>query len=86
VLGPDFGADAFDDAFAAFRRTYNVAPQRVWCAPDVLVRFAALFARGSDDAMRHELRYAGILVGAGVLAPGMIVVEGEVDDVKMGDW
>lgn len=86
VLGATFGADAFADAFAAFRRMYNVAPDRVACAPDVLARFASLYARGSDDALRRELRFDGVPVGAGILAPGTIVVEGEVDDVKMGDW
>lgn len=73
---------------------YNVAPERVLCAPDVLRRYAALFARGADDAEpvpsfvdgRRSLRHDGVELAAAVLPPGTIVVEGEVDDVKMGDW
>jgi hypothetical protein len=86
ALGATFGVEAFEDALAGFRRMYNVAPARVLCAPDVLRRFAVLFARGADDADRRTLRYEGLQLGAAVLAPGTIVFEGEVDDVKMGDW
>ena len=86
ALGAAFDEDGFADAFAGFRRMYNVAPERVLCAPDVLRRFAVLFAGGADDADRRTLRYDGMLLASAVLPPGTIVFEGEVDDVKMGDW
>jgi hypothetical protein len=86
ALGAAFDEDAFERAFAGFRRMYNVAPGRVLCAPDVLARYAALFARSPEDAHRRALRFAGVAVVGAILAPGTIVVEGEVDDVKMGDW
>jgi len=85
VLGAAFDHAAFERAFEGFRRMYNVRPGRVLCAPDVLGRFAALYGR-PDDAHRRDVRFAGIAVVAAILAPGTIVVEGEVDDVKMGDW
>jgi len=65
---------------------YNVAPERVLCAPDVLARVAALIARSAEDAMRRELRYNGVAVASAVLAPGSIVFEGSVDEERMGDW
>jgi hypothetical protein len=86
TLGNGFDEDAFERAFAGFRRMYNVAPQRVLCAPDVLRRYAALFGRDADDAHRRSLRYDGLTLASAILAPGTIVFEGEVDDVKMGDW
>jgi hypothetical protein len=58
----------------------------VLCAPDVLHRLAALTARSPDDALRRDLRYAGVPVTSAVLAPGTIVFEGEVDEDRMGDW
>jgi len=86
ALGTSFDDDALETAFAGFRRLYNVAPERVLCAPDVLSRLAAVIARTADDAMRRELRYDGVPVSSAILAPGTIVVEGKVDDVRMGDW
>ncbi len=56
------------------------------CAPDVLVRFTALHARSGDDAFTRELRHEGLPVVPAILAPGTVVFEGEVDDVRMGDW
>jgi hypothetical protein len=85
-LGDGFDEDAFESAFAGFRRLYNVPPLRVLCAPDVLQRYAALFGRDADDAHRRSLRFDGIGLSSAILAPGTIVFEGEVDDVKMGDW
>jgi hypothetical protein len=86
ALGTAFDEPALDDAFAGFRRLYNVAPARVLCAPDVLSRLAALTARSSDDAHRRALRYEGVPVLSAILAPGTIVFEGEVDEDRMGDW
>jgi len=86
ALGAAFDEPALDAAFAGFRRLYNVAPVSVLCAPDVLVRLAALTARSPDDAHRRELRYDGIPVVSAILAPGTIVFEGEVDEARMGDW
>ena len=86
ALGAAFDESALDEALAGFRRLYNVAPERVLCAPDVLGRFAVLYARSSDDAMRRDLRYAGVPIVSAILAPGTIVFEGEVDEERMGDW
>ena len=86
ALGSAFDEAALDGAFAGFRRLYNVAPARVLCAPDVLTRLAVLTARSADDALRRDLRYAGVPVVSAILAPGTIVFEGEVDEERMGDW
>ncbi len=86
TLRAAFDDDDLDRAFAGFRRLYNVAPERVLCAPDVLARLAALTARSADDAMRRDLRYNGVAVASAVLAPGSIVFEGSVDEERMGDW
>jgi hypothetical protein len=58
----------------------------VLCSPDVLGRFAALMGRSPDDAHQRELRYDGLPVVSAILAPGIIVFEGEVDATRMGDW
>jgi hypothetical protein len=85
-VGTSFELAALEDALLGFHRLYNVRPDRVLCAPDVLLRLAALTARGGDDALRRDLRWSGIRVTSAILAPGTLVLEGEVDDVKMGDW
>jgi len=85
-LGNAFDDVTFTEALTGFRRMYGVAPLRIVCAPDVLQRAAALFARSGDDALSRDLQFAGIpLVGA-IVAPGTIVFEGEVDEERMGDW
>ena len=86
ALGAAFDETALEAAFAGFRRLYNVAPACVLCAPDVLTRLAALTARSADDALRRDLRYAGVPALSAILAPGTIVIEGEVDETRMGDW
>jgi hypothetical protein len=86
ALGAAFDEAGFAEALVGFRRLYNVAPERVLCAPDVLARFAALHARSGDDAFARDLRHDGIAVSAAVLAPGTVVFEGEVDEERMGDW
>ena len=86
TLGTNFDETAFETALAGFRRMYNVAPERVLCAPDVLGRFAALMGRSADDAHQRALRYDGLPVVSAILAPGTIVFEGEVDEERMGDW
>lgn len=85
-LGTAFDELALETALAGFRRLYNVAPERVLCAPDVLARLAALTARSADDALSRDLRYDGIPVVSAILSPGTIVFEGEVDEERMGDW
>jgi len=87
-LGAAFSRVAFERAFATFRETYNVAPLRAVCAPDVLARFCELYERSPDLAHRHSarLRFEGIPLDAAVLAPGVIAFEGEVDEERMGDW
>ncbi len=86
ALGTAFDEFAFEDAFARFRQLYHVRPARVLCAPDVLVRYATIYARTADDAHREALRYDGIPLESAILAPGTIVFEGEVDEERMGDW
>jgi hypothetical protein len=86
ALGTAFDGAAFERAFARFRELYHVRPQRVLCAPDVLTRYAAVFARTADDAHARDLRYDGIPLAGAILAPGTIVFEGEVDEERMGDW
>ncbi|HZO92810.1 MAG TPA: hypothetical protein VFB22_03495 [Candidatus Baltobacteraceae bacterium] len=86
ALGAAFDETALEAALLRFRGMYNVAPARVLCAPDALSRLAAVVARSADDALRRELRYAGMPVASAILAPGTIVFEGEVDEERMGDW
>jgi hypothetical protein len=87
-IGESFTAEAFADAFAAFRRTYNVAPLRALCAPDVFARYCTLFERDAGAAHRHSTRarYEGVPLVTAVLAPGIVAFEGEVDEDRMGDW
>jgi hypothetical protein len=86
ILPPTFDEAAFTEAFAGFRRLYHVRPERVLCAPDVLQRFAALYARSADDALSRRLRFEGITLESAIVAPGTIVFEGQVDEERMGDW
>lgn len=86
ALGAAFSEDEFADAFAGFRRMYHIRPERVLCAPDVLQRYAEVFARSGDDALARELGFEGIPIVSAVVQPGTIVFEGEVDEERMGDW
>ncbi len=86
ALGAAYDEAAFDAAFTRFRQLYHTRPERVLCAPDVLSRYAAVFARTADDALSRELRYEGVPLVSAILAPGTIVFEGEVDEERMGDW
>jgi len=86
-LGAGFDGAAFARAFAVFRQTYNVAPLRALCAPDVLARFCELSDRaGSVHQHSTRLRFEGVPLVAAILAPGTLAVEGEVDEERMGDW
>ena len=87
-LDRDFAEADFERALDAFRHTYNVAPERALCSPDVLVRFAELFERSGEVAHRHSTRlvFGGVPLLAGVVAPGTVAFEGYVDETKMGDW
>ncbi len=87
-LGARFSAQAFGDAYRAFNWTYNVAPLRALCAPDVLARYCELFEGDADAAHRHSTRarFEGVPVVAAILRPGVVVFEGEVDEERMGDW
>jgi hypothetical protein len=86
AIGTQFGDAAFVDALAGFRRLYHVLPERLLCAPDVLARYAALYARSADDAHARDLRFEGIPLASSIIAPGTIVFEGNVDEERMGDW
>ena len=97
-LGALFSRDEFESGFATFKQTYNVAPLRAFCAPDVLARFCELYGRGGDRVHQHSLqlqfdgvhslrlRHDGVPLVAAILAPGTIAFEGEVDEERMGDW
>ncbi|MGD0473344.1 MAG: hypothetical protein ABSB70_08995 [Candidatus Velthaea sp.] len=61
-------------------------PERVFCAPGVLLRFAELYARSPDDALARRLRFEGIELESSIVSPGTIVFEGRVDEERMGDW
>jgi hypothetical protein len=67
-------------------QTYNVQPNVARCTPEVLDRYCRLFEGLDDAARRREVRYRGIPIYAAVLAAGTIVLEGEVDEDRMGDW
>jgi hypothetical protein len=88
ALGSGFTREEFEQAFEGFRQLYNVVPLRAVCAPDVLARFCELFERQGELVHAHSLRlrFWGVPIVAAVLAPGTIAFEGEVDDVRMGDW
>jgi hypothetical protein len=45
-----------------------------------------LFERTEDAGRTREVRFRGIPLYAAVLPTGTIVFEGEVDEVRMGDW
>jgi hypothetical protein len=87
-LGNAFTRDEFESGFATFKQTYNVAPLRALCAPDVLARFCHLYERPSDHVHQHSLRmfFEGVPLVAAIIAPGTIAFEGEVDEERMGDW
>lgn len=86
ILAANFDERAFEAAFASYRQLYHVRPDRVLCAPDVLMRFALLYARSGDDALARQLHYEGIPLESAVVAPGEIIFEGSVDEERMGDW
>ena len=88
VVGACFSAEAFADAFAQFRKIYNTAPLRAFCAPDVFARYCELFERSAAAAHRHSTRarYEGVPLEAAILRPGVVAFEGEVDEERMGDW
>ena len=85
-LARRFAPDEFERAFDSFVQTYNVVPEVVRCSPDVLERYCRLFERGDDAARRREVCFRGIPLHAAVLESGTIVLEGEVDEDRMGDW
>lgn len=65
---------------------YHVRPERVLCAPDVLQRYATLYARSADAALARRLHFAAIPLESAILEPGTVVFEGHVDEERMGDW
>ena len=67
-------------------RTYNVAPHVARCSPEVLDRYCRLFESADDAARQRRIRFRGIPIYAAVLPSGTIVLEGEVDEDRMGDW
>jgi hypothetical protein len=87
-LGPSFDREEFERGFATFKETYNVAPSRALCAPDVLARFCELYGSAGDSVHQHSLRlqFRDVPLVAAILAPGTVAFEGEVDEERMGDW
>jgi hypothetical protein len=45
-----------------------------------------LFERTPDAAHQRDLRFLGVPLRASILPPGIIAMEGEVDEDRMGDW
>lgn len=86
AIGTAFDDAGFANAFDGFRKLYHVRPERVLCAPDVLVRFAEIYSRSADDAHEKALAYEAIPLAGAIIAPGTIVFEGDVDEERMGDW
>jgi len=85
-LGRSFSSADFERAFASFQQLYHVVPLRILCSPDVLARFSAIFEATPDESHRRALRFRGVGLEAAILAPGIIALEGEVDEDRMGDW
>lgn len=86
-LGAAFTAPEFETAFSAFRKMYNVDPQRALCAPDVLARYCEVYERGSERAHAYtRVAFRGVPLVAAIVAPGLVAFEGEVDAERMGDW
>jgi hypothetical protein len=85
-LGERFSSADFEAAFNGFRSLYNVLPDRIVCSPDALYRYCDLFGVSENEARHSDLRYHGILVAAGILPPGTVAIEGEIDPDRMGDW
>ncbi|MBV8491090.1 MAG: hypothetical protein JO199_11230 [Candidatus Eremiobacteraeota bacterium] len=85
-LHAGFAAEEFERAFESFVQTYNVQPHAARCSPDVLDRYCRLFERTDEASRRREVRYRGVPLYAAVLEAGTIVIEGEVDEDRMGDW
>ena len=81
-----FDAQTFEAAFESFRRLYNVAPDGALCSADVLLRFSALYTTGGEGWVGDALRHRGIPLRAAVLPEGVLALEGEVDEDRMGDW
>ena len=84
-LEPRFDEAAFAAAFARFRRLYNVAPLQALCSADVLFRLEEL-AASRGERLEPRIRYGGVPLSAEILPPGLLVLEGEVDEDRMGDW
>ncbi|MGC8484823.1 MAG: hypothetical protein ACP5O6_04220 [Candidatus Baltobacteraceae bacterium] len=84
-LEPRFDEVAFAAAFDRFRQLFNVAPLQAACSADVLFRLDELAA---DRGERSEIlvRHIGVPLYAAILPPGCLVLEGEVDEDRMGDW
>ncbi len=80
-----FTLDDFARAFAGFVQLFGVRPLRALASIDAFFALAALAApQGIPTAL--ELRYEGVRIEAAVLAPGTLILEGEVDETRMGDW
>jgi hypothetical protein len=60
-VGGRVGAGDFERAYQRFVEFYNVRPERIECAPDVMLRFGSLF-RGAEDSVlerRGTVMYQG---------------------------
>ncbi len=84
-LEPRFDEAAFAAAFDRFRQLFNVAPLQAACSADVLFRLDEL-AADRGDRFETFVRHSGVPLYAAILPPGSLVLEGEVDEDRMGDW
>ncbi|HUY11613.1 MAG TPA: hypothetical protein VMV73_05060 [Candidatus Dormibacteraeota bacterium] len=85
-LERDFDERAFEAAFDRFMHFYNVAPAEAQCSADVLLRYSTLFTAGGEGWTKRDFRHRGVRLRAAVLPEGMLVLRGEVDEDRMGDW
>ncbi len=84
-LADGFSYDEFEVAFSGFVQLFGVRPTRALASIDAFFAIAAL-AEPKAISTAVDLRYEGVRIEAAVLAPGTLILEGEVDETRMGDW
>ena len=84
-LADGFSLDDFAVAFAGFIQLFGVRPTRALASIDAFFAYAALVAPRAT-LTELALQYEGVRIEAAVLAPGTLILEGEVDETRMGDW
>jgi hypothetical protein len=85
-IGTRHIVEEIETALLRFRQLYGTPPLLARCSPDVLDRYSDAAGWGVDAPRRREIRHFGIPLVAAVLPPNTIVIEGEIDEDRMGDW